>query len=383
MLVALFFLGCADDPPASEEPAHIENPVLETDLTTVHLTASAIRRIGIVVRLVEQRAVTRTRSVGGELVTPSGSEIAVSAPGTAIVLDPAAGPIPDAGASVSAGQPLLRLAVLAQDELAGPQQALAAAEARLDNARAKAERARVLLADSVASRAEYEDAVAELRTAETAAEAVRARAELLSSGHTEADVSALSPVVITAPMAGQLLAVHVGAGQTVTAGAPLLRIVDLDPLWVRVPVYPTDADLFDVDSNAWVEVGNGGMGLAATAIRGPATANPGSVSVDLFYRIANPEGRFRPGERVSVRIPLRGSQAEQIVVPWAAVVYDIFGGAWVYEDRAGGAFSRRRVEVVDVVDGFAVLSRGVSIGTPVVVVGAAELFSTEFGNDTH
>ncbi len=386
VLSALLFLqACGEAPPPSEDAAHIENPVLETDLTTVHLTESAVQRIGIEVGRVERRELSRTRSVGGELVAPSGSEMTVTSPGAAIVLAPASGPIPNAGAVVAAGQPVLRLAVLAQNELAGPQQALAAAEARLENARAKADRARVLLADSIASRAEFEDAVAELRTAETAAEGARARAELLSSGHTGADISALAPVVITAPRAGRLLAVYVGAGQTVGADAPLATIVDVDPLWVRVPVFPSDADLFDSQSNARVDAGanRGHTGLSATPIRGPATANAASASIDLFYEMANPDGRFRPGERVSVRIPLRGSVGDQLVVPWGAVVIDIYGGAWVYEDRSGGAYTRRRVEVVDVVDGLAVLARGVAAGTSVVIVGAAELFSTEFGGDTH
>jgi hypothetical protein len=42
-------------------------------------------------------------------------------------------------------------------------------------------------------------------------------------------------------------------------------------------------------------------------------------------------------------------------------------------------FVRRRVEVVRVADGRAVLSFGPKVGTPVVTGGAAELFGTEFG----
>ena len=42
-----------------------------------------------------------------------------------------------------------------------------------------------------------------------------------------------------------------------------------------------------------------------------------------------------------------------------------------------------RVEVSEVSDGMALLARGPAPGTRIVVVGAAELFSTEFGGTSH
>jgi hypothetical protein len=70
-------------------------------------------------------------------------------------------------------------------------------------------------------------------------------------------------------------------------------------------------------------------------------------------------------------------------VPWSAVVYDINGGAWVYEALGGDAFARRRVEVADVVGDEAILGRGIAEGTEIVTVGVAELYSTEFGDNSH
>ena len=68
------------------------------------------------------------------------------------------------------------------------------------------------------------------------------------------------------------------------------------------------------------------------------------------------------------------------MLPWSAVIHDINGGTWVYERRAPHVFARRRVEVAQVVGPWAVLGRGPTPGTPVVSVGAAEIFGTEFGN---
>ncbi len=92
---------------------------------------------------------------------------------------------------------------------------------------------------------------------------------------------------------------------------------------------------------------------------------------------------FRPGQRVTVRVPIEGSTTIRTVVPWSAIMLDINGGAWVYEVLEDGLYARRRVEVADVVDGYAVLTRGPVPNTQVVVVGAAELYSTEFGDASH
>ena len=67
------------------------------------------------------------------------------------------------------------------------------------------------------------------------------------------------------------------------------------------------------------------------------------------------------------------------MIPWSAVVHDVHGGTWVYEQTAPHQFVRRRVEVLHVDRGVAVLGAGPPAGTSVVTAGVAELFGTEFG----
>ena len=100
--------------------------------------------------------------------------------------------------------------------------------------------------------------------------------------------------------------------------------------------------------------------------------------MELFYEVENADSKLRPGEKVSVALPLEG-ETESSVVPAAAVLYDIHGGTWVYENTAPQTFIRRRVEVRFVNKGDAVLSRGPKPGIKVVTAGVAELFGTEFG----
>jgi hypothetical protein len=81
---------------------------------------------------------------------------------------------------------------------------------------------------------------------------------------------------------------------------------------------------------------------------------------------------------VAVTLALRGAE-ESLVVPWSAVVHDVLGGAWVYEQTAADTFLRRRVEVRFVIEGQAVLAAGPAPAAQVVTEGVAELFGTEFG----
>ncbi|MFZ5830400.1 MAG: membrane fusion protein MtrC, partial [Planctomycetota bacterium] len=84
------------------------------------------------------------------------------------------------------------------------------------------------------------------------------------------------------------------------------------------------------------------------------------------------------GERVGVALTLN-TEATPLTVPWSAVLYDVHGGAWVYEVVGDRTFERRRVHVEYVVDGKAVCEYGPAEGAKVVTAGAAELFGTETG----
>jgi hypothetical protein len=88
---------------------------------------------------------------------------------------------------------------------------------------------------------------------------------------------------------------------------------------------------------------------------------------------------LRPGERVGVTLPLTAAEEKALVAPLSAVVRDMSGGAWVYEQTDSLTFVRRRIDISRVSDGRAVLAMGPRVGTRVVNAGAAELFGTEFG----
>ena len=91
----------------------------------------------------------------------------------------------------------------------------------------------------------------------------------------------------------------------------------------------------------------------------------------------------RAAERLGIQtrpvLAGRVGNATRRVVPYSALLYDAKGDTWVYTNPEPRTYVRERV-TVDFIEGDqAVLSDGPPQGTPVVTVGAAELYGTEFG----
>ena len=359
--------------------ASVQHAVPESELATVRLTAEADRRLRIATAVVSMRRVGAVRSLGGDVIVAPGHGQTLIAPAAGIVAVNEGG-LPVTGARVRAGQTLLRLLALpAGGELLRTNEEVRAAEARARQATLEAQRAEQLFADRLISARERERAAADLEVARAALDAARSRAGL-AGGEKGAGASA-SSFVVTAPEDGVISALHVGPGQTVAAGTPMIEIVRTDRLWVRVPVYV--GDLSRVDQRASVIVrGLGdasGAGVVATAQPSPPVADPSSASADLYYALPSGSSAFRPGARVQVAVPLRGESGDVPAVPYAAVVYDYQGGAWVYERVAPLTYARRRVALGAIAGGWAELKAGPPVGATIVTDGAAELFGTEFG----
>lgn len=375
-------LGCQEKSTKAAPAAVVSGAVPETQLATVKLTADAVRRLGITTVVLDSAVVTPTRTVGGEIVVPPGGALTVTAPVAGTVFAPGSGTIPPGGARVTAGQALMRLVALPPD-LARTGQDVSVAEARLRQAQAEADRVAALFADRLVAGRDQERAQADLSTARAALELATGQ-QRAGRGGTRQDASGLNALVISAPNAGVVRTLSVGPGQAVAAGTVLAEIVRVDRLWVRVALYAGDAGRIARGAEASVHGLSGpGLGplLRASPVSAPPSADPLSASVDLYYelRLSAGAAALRPGERVGVTLPLTAGEEKALVTPLSAVVRDMSGGAWVYEQTDSLTFVRRRIDISRVSNGRAVLAMGPKVGTRVVNAGAAELFGTEFG----
>jgi multidrug efflux pump subunit AcrA (membrane-fusion protein) len=188
-------------------------------------------------------------------------------------------------------------------------------------------------------------------------------------------------LIIRSPVNGIIQDVHVAAGQTVTGTTALLEISGIDPVWIKVPVYVGDVATMETEKPARVHSladFAGAETQTAEPVAAPYSADPESITVDLFYELSNAELSYRPGQRVSVTLTLKGTH-ESLVVPYSSILYDMYGSTWVYQNTEPHIYVRRRVELHRVLEELAVLARGPDVGAKVVSAGAAELFGTEFG----
>ncbi len=378
--------GCNKKPVPKREPAArpatVQNAVKEADLTTVTLTSEAESRLGIETAAVESRPVERVRTLGGEVVPVSGRSATVSAPlsGTLLAVDGSS--TPAAGKQVTRDRPLYRLLLaLPEKDLLSVQETTSLRKIEYDLAQAKVRRAQQLREGKAGSVRELEDAQAQLAAAKASLETAQARLELLKKGDLDAAADGLSTLTIKSPVDGVIQEVHVAPGQTVTGATPLLSIADIDPVWVRVPVYVGDVRTIDPKKPARIHsLADIAAAEARTAqpVAAPFKADPASVTADLFYELPNADLSYRPGQRVGVTVALTATEPS-LVVPYSAVVYDMYGGAWVYQSTGPHVYVRQRVELHHVLGDLAVLSRGPAVGAKVVSAGVAELFGTEFG----
>jgi cobalt-zinc-cadmium efflux system membrane fusion protein len=399
--LAMTVAGCSTKPAAAPakpaSPASVAKLPGESDLVVITLKPEAEDRLKIVTATIERRPAPRALRLGGDVVAPPGRSSIVSAPQTGTLVASEGEIIPTPGLAVKKGQTIFTLVpllsadrvVLSPVERVNFEAARADAEGQLEIARPRFENAKIIL-DRTEKLAQSRDvpssAMVDARNAYDSAKATLEAAEKRlaifrkSMGDGAEDAGKLAPLPLRAPADGILINVNVQAGQQVPSGSVLFEVANLDPMYVKVPIFVGEEEKIAADRDASI----GGLADApgrptrqAKPVRSTPSANPLATTVDLYYEVENHDGRLRPGQRVGVTIPLKG-EAESLVVPYAAILYDLNGGAWVYESLGKHAYARRRVVVDHVVGSEAVLAMAPKPGVKVVTDGAAELFGTEF-----
>ncbi|HVX15692.1 MAG TPA: efflux RND transporter periplasmic adaptor subunit [Pirellulales bacterium] len=403
---AVFALvGCQRTPTktAKTEPAKVPHPVKEDDLNTVELTAEAEERLGIKTAVVERRSVHRRRTYGGEVVLPTGASIVVSAPVGGTLKAVSAASVTEFGTRVTRNEPVFLLLPLLSSErdVLTPAERIAAAQARLQVSQAQVDadgqrqqartqvdlaeinfsRAERLFNDKAGTAANLDAAKAQLSLAQKALAAAEQRCELLEKIRLDSAAGDAVPIQIVSPRDGCVRLQHATIGEIVPAGAPLFEVVDYDPIWVKTPIYAGELPAIAEAEPARVAgLGDDDPADVRTAepVTAPPSADPQAATVDLYYQLPNSDGRLRPGQRLNVTLALR-DERQSLVLPWSAVVHDIYGDMWVYVATAPHRFVRRRVQVPFVVDNLAVIESGPEEGAQVVSEGVAELYGTQFG----
>lgn len=403
----LVVVGCNRAAPKSdshgESPSKTTQKVSESDLNVVELTADAVRRLGLETEVVEEREMIRSRPYGADLMLPTDASIIVSAPLAGTLKSSSDQARLEVGKKVDRDQAVVSIFPLLSPERAvlTPAERIRFAEAKnalaqskidaegavqqaavqVDAAKIALQRAQRLLDDMVGTVRAVDEAKAQLEIAEKGLAAAQERQKQLEGVILDEEAGTLSSIPIPTPINGILRAVQAQPGEMVASGAPLFEVMNDEVLWVKVPVYVGDLTEIDSEKEARVSMISGRPSnddVFVQPIASPPTATPMAAAVDLYYQLPNPDGRFQPGQKMALHVPLKGEQM-QVAVPWAAVIHDIYGGQWVYEQIEPQKYVRRRIDIAWVDGNWAAVRNGPAVGTKVVTAGAAELAGTEFG----
>lgn len=120
-----------------------------------------------------------------------------------------------------------------------------------------------------------------------------------------------------------------------------------------------------------------GAGDAAHSGKKDRPANVETIEGSKVKRVRVTE---KAAKRLDIQTAEMGKEgADGLSAPYAAIVYDISGGTWVYTMPEALTYVRQSVVVQGIKGDKAFLKSGPVAGTKVVTVGVAELYGTEKG----
>ncbi len=218
-------------------------------------------------------------------------------------------------------------------------------------------------------------AIAERRLIEARQAELRTSAELETAQRRLAQQSgADGGVALRAPISGTVAELHVGRGSGVDAGQPLLRVVNLDRLWLEARVPESEIGKLAKPSGAWFRVSGFEdsvelhVGTNARLESFGAVVDPTSRTVAVVFEFPNPDRRFRAGLSATANL-FTGAGPQKPALPSSAVIED--GGQPVVFVQTGGESFVRRVVEVGIRDAeYVEVVRGVQPGERVVSRGA-------------
>ncbi len=179
--------------------------------------------------------------------------------------------------------------------------AIRAAQLRSQRAKAVLAKVQSAYAGKAAPQRELEDAQLDAAMAEIDVAAAQLEHEQDVGKYEQARLD-LDRMRLTSPADGEIERVIAKAGESVNALAPVLRLVNVDPLWIDTPVPLDIGRRISAGCKALIQL----PGLAAPAegkvIHVSRVADPASETLEVRVELPNPSTRLA-GEHVTVTFP--------------------------------------------------------------------------------
>ena len=350
---------------ATRAEALAANPEHEDPPGRIPFTKEAQWRIPFAAAPAEVRALEATVPVTVDVRLAPDAEAVVAAPVAGILR--IGGNVPGPGTSVRAGQVLATISAqlgIGEDVASLD---LAIARARIDVQAAQREVSRMsslLRAEAVPQR-RLQEAQTTLRLAQAElAAATRRRGALAGGG---------AGVPLVAPISGQILSSTLVRGGSVAAGTELMRIGNVNSLWLVAHVPEAQAGAISVPSGLSLNRPGGIVtlvnGQGIRLVQGRGVVDPRTRMMDVIF--ASGGRGLTPGQRMQGQLRT-GVGRNVLSVPVSAVVNEA-GQNVVYVQVEGEAFERRLVQTGFRGGDFVEITGDVRQGERVVTVGAASI----------
>lgn len=276
------------------------------------------------------------------------------------------------GDRVNLGAPL---ATVAASEFVQAQNDLATTAAQVKLARINEARKHALYDAKGGSLQDWEQAQADLTTAETALQSVRNRLKIFDKSDSEIDALEKSQtidavVTLTAPVAGVVVDRQVGPGQFLQSGSstPAFTIADTTSVWLLANVRETDAPLVKPGQVVEARV----LAYPKRVFKARLTYVAAVVDA-VTHRIAvraeidNHDGALKPEMFANFKI-LTSEATESPAVPQAAIVYE-GDAAHVWVVQGNGSVAYRAIRTGRTNDGLIEVLDGLKPGERIVTKG--------------
>jgi RND family efflux transporter MFP subunit len=177
---------------------------------------------------------------------------------------------------------------------------------------------------------------------------------------------------IRSPIAGMVTDRPLFAGETAVAGSPLLTIMDISSLLAKVHLTQPQAQELKVGGPASVTIPGVADPVAGKLTLISPALDPGSTTVEVWIRVANPDGRFKPGTAVHISIAGK-TLSHALVVPAESLVTTPGGQKAVMVIGADEVAHQKQVTTGIEDGGLVQILDGISAGEQVVTKGAYAL----------
>ncbi|QRL04261.1 efflux RND transporter periplasmic adaptor subunit [Vreelandella venusta] len=258
-----------------------------------------------------------------------------------------------------------------QARVSAAQADLAQARSQQAQAGSEAERARVLLGRQAISQEVHDQrqsALSSTRAMVDAAEAALQTAELN-----------LEYTRITAPVSGRAGRAMVTRGNLANADQSLLTtLVTIDPIHVyfeadEQAAFASQALLTDEESSLKIELGGDPQRqYSGTLDFIDNRLNPSTGTLQFRARLANPDGRIRPGEFARVEMPI--ARLEQALLVERKAILTDQDRRYVYVVDGDNRAERRQVATGRQMGEQMVITEGLSPGDRIIVNGVQKVF---------